>query len=316
MSAGRTMWALRAHRSGGPDELRYEQAETPVPGTGDVLVRVHAASFTPPELTWPSTWVDRRGLDRTPVVPGHEISGVVVALGWGVVAPAIGDEVVGLLDWYRDGGAADYVAVEARNLAPKPTEVDHETAAALPLAGLTAWQGLFDHGRLQPGQTVIINGAGGGVGTHAVQLARHAGVRVVATGRAEVADLARSLGSSAFVDVDQGDGAFPGDVGADLVFDTVGGTILERSMRSLKRRGRVVSVAEPPPDELARELGVTEAYFVVVPDRLQLTSLSRLVDAGELQPVVGARVPLRDGRAAFEAKLSGRSPGKTVLQVG
>jgi NADPH:quinone reductase-like Zn-dependent oxidoreductase len=312
-----TMWALRAHTSGGPETLQYEEAPTPEPGTADVLVRVHAASFTATELTWPSTWTDRRGLDRTPVIPGHEISGVVVAQGWGAVAPAIGDEVIGLVDWYRDGGAAEYVAVEGHHLGPKPQSVDHETAAAVPLAGLTAWQGLFDHGRLQAGQTVVVHGAGGGVGTYAVQLARNAGARVIATGRAHAADVAVGLGADTFVDLDQlGDGPLGDPATADVVFDTVGGSVLARSWPMLRPGGRLISVAEPPsaPDG-AQAADVTALYFVVLPDRAQLTELSRLVDAGELRPVVGARVPLRDGQSAFAGKLAGGSSGKTVLQI-
>jgi NADPH:quinone reductase-like Zn-dependent oxidoreductase len=312
-----TMWALRAHASGGPETLRYEEAPTPEPGTGDVLVRVHAASFTPTELTWPSTWTDRRDLDRTPVIPGHEISGVVVAQGWGAVVPAVGDEVIGLLDWYRDGGAAEYVTVEARNLGPKPQSVDHETAAAVPLAGLTAWQGLFDHGRLQAGQTVVVHGAGGGVGTMAVQLAHNAGARVIATGRAHAADLAVGLGADTFVDLDQlGDGPLGDPATVDLVFDTVGGSVLARSWPLLRPGGRLISVAEPPEtDDYALAAAVTALYFVVEPDRAQLTELARLVDAGDVRPIVGARVPLSDGQSAFTTKGAGGSSGKTVLQV-
>src|SRR4051812_17355232 len=174
------MPAIRLHERAGVDELVYETAPTPAPGTGDVLVEVHAASFTPDELTWPSTWIDRSGHDRRPVIPCHEVSGVVAALGWGAAAHAVGDEVYGLIDWYRDGAAAGYVAVEARNVAARPQKLSHAEAATLPLAGLTAQQGLFDHGGLEAGQAVLVNGAGGGVGTLAVQLAHAAGARVVA----------------------------------------------------------------------------------------------------------------------------------------
>src|SRR4051794_21683277 len=166
------MRALRALAPDGP--LEVGEAPTPTPGTGDVLIEVHAAAYTPGELTWPSTWVDRSGHDRAPSIPCHEVSGVVVAHGWGTTSPAVGEEVFALTDWYRDGAAAEYVAVEARNVAPKPRSVGHREAATIPLAGLTAWQGLFEHGDLRPGQTVLITGAGGGVGTYAVQLAHAA----------------------------------------------------------------------------------------------------------------------------------------------
>src|SRR5438067_2017184 len=158
------MRALRIHGRGGPEGLSYEEAPMPEPGTGDVLVRVRAASFTPTELTWTSTWVDRLGHDRRPVIPGHEVSGVVEALGFGTARFAVGDAVYGLTDWYRDGSLAEYVAVEGRNLAPKPASLDHVRAAALPMPGLTAWQALFVHGGLSGGQTVLIHGAGGGWG--------------------------------------------------------------------------------------------------------------------------------------------------------
>src|SRR5919205_3204957 len=197
-----TMLALRAQGRGSSEKLIYEHVPMPSPGIGDVLLQVHAASFTPTELIWPSTWVDRAGKARPAPIPAHEASGVVVALGYGMTGFAVGDEVYGLTDWYRDGAAAGYVAVEARNLAPKPRSLDHERAAAVPLAALTAWQALFDHGGLSAGQSVLIHGAGGGVGVFAVQLARSAGARVIATGRAWAEDLVGELGADEFVDID------------------------------------------------------------------------------------------------------------------
>jgi NADPH:quinone reductase-like Zn-dependent oxidoreductase len=175
----------------------------PEPGTGDVLVRVHAASFTPTELTWDSTWVDRLAHDRRPVIPGHEVSGTVDSLGFGTTGFAIGDAVYGLTDWYRDGTLATYVAVEARNLAPKPASLNHVQAAALPMPGLTAWQALFVHGRLSAGHRVLIHGAGGGVGTAAVQLARAARAHVIASGHGSARNLVSELGAERFVDLDR-----------------------------------------------------------------------------------------------------------------
>src|SRR3954452_4793634 len=163
-----SMRALRAHERGGPEHLVEEEAPVPAPGTGDALVRVHAASFTPTELAWPSTWIDRSGHDRRPVIPGHEVSGVVTAVGYGTTGVAVGDAVFGLTDWYRDGAAAEYVGVEARNLARKPDRLDHRTAATVPMVALTAQQALFDHGGLVRGQAVAVLGAGGGGGTFAV----------------------------------------------------------------------------------------------------------------------------------------------------
>src|SRR4051795_7034124 len=236
------MYALRLHEISGPEGIAYEQAPPPSPGIGDVLVRVQAASFTPTELGWPSTWVDRSGHDRRPVIPGHEVSGVVTALGYGATGVAVGDAVYGLTDWYRDGAAAEYVVVEARNLARKPDPLDHRTAAVVPMVGLTAQQALFDHGALAQGQTVAVLGAGGGVGTFAVQLARAAGARVVAVARAWASDLLRELGAEVYVDVDR----TPfGEV--DLVFDLVGGETLRRACAAIKPGRAVVSVVESPP---------------------------------------------------------------------
>src|SRR4051794_24745059 len=233
------MRALRAHQPGGPEHLVEEEAPITSPGIGDVLIRVHSASFTPDELGWPSTWVDRAGRDRRPVIPGHEVSGVVAALGYGTTGFAVGDAVYGLTDWYRDGAAAEYASVEARNLAAKPERLDHRTAAAVPMVALTARQALFDHGRLAAGQTLAVLGAGGGVGTFAVQLARAAGARVIAVARAWAGDLLRGLGAEVFVDVDR----TPfGEV--DLIFDLVGGEMLRRSCAALKPGGGGVSVVE------------------------------------------------------------------------
>lgn len=161
-------------------------SDQPMPhaSENDVIVRVHASGFTPGELAWPGTWSDRAGRDRTPSIPGHEVSGVVTELGYGTTGLTVGQRVFGLADWTRNGTLAEYVAVEARNLAPLAADVDHTVAASLPIAGLTAWQALFDHGDLRSGQTVLIHGAAGGVGSVATQLAREAGACVVGTGRA------------------------------------------------------------------------------------------------------------------------------------
>jgi NADPH:quinone reductase-like Zn-dependent oxidoreductase len=300
------MRALRIHEPGGPEHLVEEEAPVPAPGISDALVRVHAASFTPTELDWPSTWIDRAGHDRRPAIPGHEVSGVVTALGYGTTGLAVGDPVYGLTDWYRDGTAAEYVAVEARNLARKPDALDHRAAAAIPMIALTAQQALFDHGALARSQTVAVLGAGGGVGTFAVQLARAAGARVVAVARSWASDLLRELGAEVYDDVDR---APFNDV--DLVFDLVGGETLRRAYASIKPGGVVVSVVEPPPVEG----GKRGCFFVVEPSRSQLVELGRRIVAGELRPVIGASWPLNQGRAAFEAKQRGRQPGKAVLVV-
>jgi NADPH:quinone reductase-like Zn-dependent oxidoreductase len=308
-----TMPALTLHARGGVQSMVYESVSVPTPGTGDVLVAVHAASFTPDELTWPSTWVDRSGHDRLPVIPCHEVSGVVVGLGWGATGVAVGDEVFGLTDWYRDGAAAGYLAVEARNVARKPANLTHVEAATLPLAGLTAWQGLVDHGGIEAGQTVVIVGAGGGVGTLAVQIARNAGANVIAAGRPDVADLTRELGAQSFVDLT---GPVPSDLApADLIFDTVGGVALDACWPLLARGGRVVSVAEPPSAERAAARDAEATYIVVEPDRRELGELARLAEQGRLVPVVGASSPLEEAVAELVRKQEGGLSGKVALVV-
>jgi NADPH:quinone reductase-like Zn-dependent oxidoreductase len=309
------MPALRLHEPGGPERLVFETAPTPEPGTGDVLVEVHAASFTPTELTWSSTFVDRSGHDRRPIIPCYEVSGVIVALGWGTAGLSIGDEVYGLQDWYRDGAAAGYIAVEARNLAPRPRTLSHVEAATLPLAGLTALQALFDRGGLVEGRSVLIHGAGGGVGTLAVQLAHAAGARVVASGRAEVADLVLSLGADSFVDVAAPEGAAEAGPVA-LILDIVGGAVPEPYWAVLEDGGVFISiVAAPSPDLLARH-GVRGGYFVVEPDRRGLAEIAARADDGDLRAVVGRTCSLQDAPAVLADKESGGGiRGKVAIAV-
>jgi NADPH:quinone reductase-like Zn-dependent oxidoreductase len=306
-----TMRALCLREQGGPAGLAQAQLPVPVPGTGDVLLRVHGASYTPGELDWPSTWVDRSGHDRRPVVPGHEVSGVVVALGWGTSGLAVGDEVFGLTDWYRDGAMAEYMTVEARSLAPKPARLEHDAAATIPMPGLTAWQGLFSHGRLKAGETVLVLGAAGGVGTLAVQLARHAGARVLGLGRARDAEVIVRAGADVILSAD-------GDLGSErvgLIFDTIGGATLERAWDVLEDGGRVVSIAEPLAPARLAEHHASGGYFVVEPDREGLRELAARIDAGTLNPTVGITCTLDDGREKIIAKESGGFPGKLALTV-
>jgi NADPH:quinone reductase-like Zn-dependent oxidoreductase len=251
------------------------------------------------------------------VIPAHEVAGTVTALGYGTTGVTVGAAVYGLTDWYRDGAAADYIAVEVRDLAPMPASLSFVEAATVPLAGLTAWQALFDHGALTAGQTVLIHGAGGGVGTFAVQLAHAAGARVVATGREWSRSLVTELGADAFIDLDHQ--PFEAAAGAvDLVLDLVGGDILQRSWAVVKSGGALVSAVQDPAATAATAATPRRArsvFFVVVPDRAELVALARQIEAGALRPIVGAVVPLADGRAAFETKRKGGVPGKVALVV-
>ncbi|MFI1788071.1 NADP-dependent oxidoreductase [Streptomyces olivaceoviridis] len=274
----------------------------------DVIVRVHAAGFTPGELDWPATWTDRAGHDRTPSVPGHELSGVVVELGYGTTGLSVGQRVFGLADWARDGTLAEFTAVEARNLAPLPADIDHTLAAALPISGLTAWQGLFDHGRLTTGQTVLIHGAAGGVGSIAVQLAREAGARVIGTGRSSAREEALALGVDTFIDLETGKLEEAGE--ADLVFDVIGGDILDRSAALVRPGGTLVTIAMPP---TVRPKDGRAVFFVVEPDRARLTDLAARLRDGRLKPVVGAVRPLAEAPSAFAP--GKRTPGRTIIRV-
>ncbi|MEV4255001.1 NADP-dependent oxidoreductase [Spirillospora sp. NPDC049652] len=291
------------------DGITVETVPVPRPATGDVLVEVRAAGIVPDELSWPGTWTDRAGRDRAPSIPAHEVAGVVAAVRYGTTGFQEGDRVVGLADWHRDGGAAGYIAVEARDLARLPDEVSFTDAAALPIAGLTAWQGLFTHAGLAPGQTVLVHGAGGGTGSLAVQLAREAGARVLATGRARDAALARDLGADEFVALE--DGRFEDAGPVDVVFDTIGGDVLARSASVVRPGGTLVSITAPPPELPGGTRGVV---FIVEPNRDQLAQIVQRAADGRISPRVGATYPLAEARAAFHAKRSG-VPGKVVITL-
>src|SRR3954451_22990269 len=233
--------------------MRLVERPEPPAAINDVIVEIHASGFVPTETAWPSTWTDRGGRDRTPSIPGHEVAGVVTVLGYGTTGLSIGQRVFGLTDWYRDGALAEYVAVEARNLAPLPGDVDFTVGASLPISGLTTWQGLIVHGRLQAGQRVIAHGAAGAVGSMVTQLAHELGAYVIGTGRAADRQAALDFGANEFVDLDN---EVLEDVGqVDLVFDLVGGEIGKRSAGLVRAGGTLVSIVGPsearPVDGLA-----------------------------------------------------------------
>src|SRR4051794_38205735 len=265
-----------------------ERPEPPA-AINDVIVRIHASGFVPTEMQWPSTWTDRAGRDRTPSIPGHELAGVVSALGYGTTGLSVGQRVFGLADGPRDGPLAEYVAIEARNLAPLPGDVEFSVGASLPISGLTAWQGLFDLGRLQAGQTVLAHGAAGAVGTMVIQLAREAGAYVIGTGRAADRQKALDFGAHEFVDLDND--ALE-DVGrVDLVFDVIGGDIQKRSAGLIRAGGTLVSVTGPVavrPDD-----GLT-VDFVVESDRAQLGEIVQRIRDGRLRTNIGSIATLDD----------------------
>ena len=308
------MMALRAHARGGPEQLVYEQAPAPSAGPGEVLIAVHAAAITFAELTWDLEWTTRDGKDRTPVIPSHEMSGVVAGLGAGVAGLAPGDEVIGLVDFDRDGAAAEYVAVPAASLAAKPRSLSHVAAATLPLAALTAWQALADQAALEPGEQVLVQGGAGGVGIFAVQLAAILGGHVTATGRSADAGFVRDLGADRFVSAEAGR---PGQAAAgfDVVIDTVGGAVLDGSYRLLREGGRLVTLGAPPDQELAARYKVHAMFFVVEPDANELARLAEMAGTGRLRAVISQTFPLAEGQQAFQSGAGPRPPGKTVLIV-
>ena len=280
--------------------MRLEERPEPQAAINDVVVEVHASGFVPTELSWPSTWTDRLDRDRTPTIPGHELAGVVTAIGYGTTGLSVGQRVFGLTDWYRDGTLAEYAAVEARNLASLPDDVDFTVGASLPISGLTAWQGLFQHGRLQAGQRVLAHGAAGAVGSMVTQLASEAGAHVIGTGRAADRQAALDFGAQEFVDLENDALEVVGPV--DLVFDVIGGDIGKRSA-ALART--VVSVVGP-------EDGAID--FVVEPDRAQLEEIVQRVRDGRLRTNIGTVASLDDAVAALNP--TGRVTGKTIIRVG
>lgn len=303
------MKALYLSKSGGTDALIYDEIPRPSPGEGEVLIQVHAAGVTPTELIWVPTWTTRAGDKRTfPIVPGHEFSGVVAALGPGVADMSVGAQVYGLNDWFENGAQAEYCVTRPEYLAPKPESIDHALAASVPIAALTAWQGLFDRALLADGQSVLIHGAAGSVGSLAVQLARWRGARVIGTASAQNAEFVRGLGADEAIDYRAT--RFEDAVrDVDVVFDTVGGETLDRSWDVLKKGGRMVTVAAQ--GENTEDPAVREAFFIVEPHSSQLAGIARLID-GRLRTVVDSVFPLSRGRLAYEQK---PAHGKIVLSV-
>jgi NADPH:quinone reductase-like Zn-dependent oxidoreductase len=295
-------------QAAGKAGMKMVDRPAPQAAINDVVVEIYASAFIGTELEWPSTWTDRLNRDRTPSIPGHDVAGVVTAVGYGTTGLSVGQRVFGLADWYRDGTLAEFVAIEARNLAPLPGDVDFTVGASLPISGLTAWQGLFQHGRLQAGQTVLAHGAAGAVGSIVVQLAREAGAYVIGTGRAADRQKALEFGANAFVDLDSD--ALEDVGGVDLVFDVIGGAIGKRSAALIRPGGILVSVVGPVEAKPANGLAVD---FVVEADRGQLNEIVQRVRDGRLKTNISNIITLDDAIAAFNSNK--RVTGKTIVRV-
>jgi NADPH:quinone reductase-like Zn-dependent oxidoreductase len=285
-------------------------AERPDPpaAINDVIVEIHASGFVPTEMDWPSTWTDRAGRDRTPSIPGHELAGVVSALGYGTTGLSVGQRVFGLADWHRDGSLAEFVAIEARNLAPLPGDVDFTVGASLPISGLTAWQGLFEHGRLRAGQSILAHGAGGAVGAMVTQLAREFGAYVIGTGRAADRQKVLDFGAQEFLDLDNDTLEEVG--GVELVFDVIGGDIQKRSVSLIRPGGTLVSIVGQLE---ARPVDGRAIDFVVETDRAELVEIVQRVRDGRLQTNIGNVAGLDDAVAALNS--TERRTGKPIIQV-
>jgi NADPH:quinone reductase-like Zn-dependent oxidoreductase len=295
-------------QSAGTAGMELADRPEPAAAINDVIVQVHAAGFVSTEVDWPSTWTDRAGHDKTPSILGHELAGVVTELGYGTTGLSVGQRVLGITDWHRDGTLADYVAVESRNLAALPGDVDFTTGASLPISGLTAWQGLFQHGRLQAGQTVLAHGAAGAVGTMVTQLAREAGAFVIGTGRGADRVKALDYGAHEFVDLENDHLADVGNV--DLVFDVIGGDVQKASAALIKTGGTLVTVVGPVEHKPADGLSID---FVVEADRLQLTEIVQRVQQGRLRTNIGSVTSLDDAVATLTS--TERRMGKAVINV-
>jgi NADPH:quinone reductase-like Zn-dependent oxidoreductase len=288
--------------------MKLMERPEPRAAINDVVVQIHASRFVPTELAWPSTWTDRLDRNRTPSIPGHEFAGVVTALGYGTTGFSVGQRVFGLADWYRDGTLAEYVAVEARNLAPLPGDVEFTVGAGLPISGLTAWQGLFVHGRLRAGHRVLVHGAAGAVGSMVTQLAQEAGAYVIGTGRAADHERVIEFGAKEFVDLDNNALEDIGKV--DLVFDVIGGDIGKQSAALIRSGGTLVSIVGPPEAPPADGLAID---FVVEADRSQLNEIVQRVRDRRLRTNIGNVSKLNAAVSALNR--TERQKGMTIISV-
>jgi NADPH:quinone reductase-like Zn-dependent oxidoreductase len=295
-------------QTAGTAGMTLVELQEPAPAINDVAVQVHASGFVGTELGWPSTWADRLRRDRTPTIPGHEFAGIVTSLGYGTTGLSIGQRVFGLTDWYRNGTLAEAVVAEARNLAPLPGDVDFTVAASLPVSGLTAWQGLFEHGRVRAGESVLAHGAAGAVGSMVTQLAREAGAYVIGTGRADDRQVALDFGAHEFVDLDNETLTAVGNV--DLVFDVIGGEVQKQSTSLIRAGGRLVTIVGPPEVHPTDGLAVD---FVVESDRAQLNEIVQRVRDGRLRTNIGKVAGLDDAMSALNP--TERPKGKTIISV-
>ena len=285
----------------------------PQPGDGELLIRVCATGVTPTELLWYPTTHTKAGGARTGAVPGHEFSGVIAELGKGANDFNVGDEIYGLNDWFAEGATAEFCLTQPQNIALKPKSLTHKLAATVPIGALTAWQGPFEHAKMQPGERVLIHGAAGAVGLFVVQLAHLHGAHVIATASARNTEFVNGLGADEVIDYQTA--RFEEQVEkVDIVFDGVGGETLERSWSVLKPGGRMVTIAAD--SEGTTDQRVQEAFFIVEPNQKQLRELAKLLDAGKLKTFVSAVVPIEEASVAYSGAVRDkRGYGKVVIAI-
>jgi NADPH:quinone reductase-like Zn-dependent oxidoreductase len=305
------MKAVRIERYGNEEMTEIAEVDQPKPGAGQVLVKVKAAAVNPVD------WKIRDGLGemfglKPPLILGCEVAGTVEAVGNNVEDFSSGDDVYGYLSAYS-GGYAEYVTAPASEFVRKPKQIDFDTAASVPVGALTAWQGIFDHGKLTSGQRILITGASGAVGSMAVQLANVKGAHVIGTGSGRNEEFVRGLGADQFIDYKKA--KFEAEVSdVDVVFDTVGGETQDRAFQTLKRGGVLVSTVNPPSEEKAKQFGVKGAMVMVTPKPDQLAEINRLVENGKLKVRVAVVLPLAEVKKALQLSASGHADGKIILR--
>jgi len=310
MSA-QTIQAVRVHQYGGPEELKLERIQRPEPQAGEVLIHVHAAGVNPVDWKIRQGWMKDFRPMPLPYIPGLDLAGTVEETGPGVTAFQKGQAVFGQSP---KGVYTEYTTAPVERLALKPKTLSFDEAATVPVGATTAWQGIFDHGALQPGQRVLIQGAAGGVGMFAVQFARWKGAHVIGTTSTANLGFVRSLGAETVIDYT----SMPVEQAAhdmDLVFDAVGGKTLESSLRVLKRGGTLVTIAGQPPEEKVRELGVRVASFSAQVSSELLQTFAQLIDEGQVKVAIAEKFPLSEARQAHERSQSGHGRGRIVLHI-
>jgi NADPH:quinone reductase-like Zn-dependent oxidoreductase len=307
------MKAMQLNQVGSGPVLIATELPQPLPGEGELLIRVRAVGVTHTELDWYPTTHTKDGAPRKGAVPGHEFSGVIAALGKDTKGFAVGQDVYGMSDWFVNGATAEFCVTQPHSIAPKPASLTHEAAATVPIGALTAWQGLFERAKVQPGERVLIHGGAGAVGLFAVQLAHHHGAHVIATGSKKNLQLISELGADEVIDYRAS--RFEDSSGkVDVVFDTAGGETLDRSWSVLNAGGRLVNIASDPLDNA--EQRVKDAFFIVEPSQKQLLEVGKLLDSGRLKTYINAVVPFGEASDAYSGAVQGKlGYGKVVIAI-